>query len=815
LTLGKINRAIVVVLVVACSTLLPLPSLAGTTFPTREDSLARPNVVVESGEISTQYRIGAPPNDTTYDLRGLTTTAYPTTTNYPLSFGKDVPGTRTVTVGATVLGQASLAATWQDLKSNYDGAALLMFGRDSLASYDLRADDVFDFFRPRPPSGDLNGATFLLSNCYGTNIRDDAIENDHEMTGTIRDCMFDGVSMGVSIGQNEKNPSAVTTIDDSTFIFRPFPNTNASDGIGHAVLFKQMGGGQVVMHNDLVCYPETPIGPDRLLNWMPGTYDNVTIVLGSGFDGDGDGDYTDLDYPGTLPPGVAETRDWSLCDAAVLTGKPPPPLPAPSITGVDPTSGPVGTPVTLTGSGFTGASDVSFNGVSAGFNIVSGTQVATNVPVGATTGPISVTTSSGTTATSDSFTVTEPPPQPVPPPQPSIDTTDPISGPVGAPVTLIGSAFTGTSDVSFNGVSAAFTVDSDTQITTNVPAGATTGTVWVTTMGGTATSVSSFTVTVPAPSITAVSPTSGPVSTPVTITGANLTGASAVSFNGVTAPFVVDSDTQITTSVPLGATTGTVWVTTMGGTAASPSDFSVTPPPTISSLSPSSGPAGTSVTITGSSLTGASSVSFNGVTAAFTVDSDTQITVTVPNSATTGLISVTTPGGTASSPSSFTVLVPSTLTFSAAADAYVAADHAQKNFGTATTLQVDTYPVRHTMLRFTVSGIGSRMVQTATLRLYCARGSSVNGGVFYPVANNSWGEKSVTWNTAPAAGSTSIASLGPVVGKTWVQVDLTSYITGDGTYSLRVTTPSAHEAYYTSREGTSGFRPQLVVVVLG
>jgi hypothetical protein len=155
------------------------------------------------------------------------------------------------------------------------------------------------------------------------------------------------------------------------------------------------------------------------------------------------------------------------------------------------------------------------------------------------------------------------------------------------------------------------------------------------------------------------------------------------------------------------------------------------------------------------------------------------------------------------------------LTFGAAADAYVAADQPKKNFGSATTLQVDNSPVRHTLIRFTVSGVGSRALQSATLRLYCTRGSTVTGGSFYPVATNTWGEKIVTWNTAPAAGSTAIASVGPVATKTWVTIDLTSYITGDGTFSLQVSTPSPNEAYYASREATSSLRPQLVVMVLG
>ena len=149
--------------------------------------------------------------------------------------------------------------------------------------------------------------------------------------------------------------------------------------------------------------------------------------------------------------------------------------------------------------------------------------------------------------------------------------------------------------------------------------------------------------------------TSGRVGKTVQILGQGFTGTTGVSFNGVVATtFTVVSDTFLTAVVPTGATTGSVVVTTPGGTLTSNKKFRVTPQ--ILSFSPPSGPVGTIVTITGVSLTQTTKVSFGGVSATtFTVISDTKVTATVPPGALTGKIAITTPGGTATSSGTFTV----------------------------------------------------------------------------------------------------------------------------------------------------------------
>jgi uncharacterized repeat protein (TIGR03803 family) len=137
------------------------------------------------------------------------------------------------------------------------------------------------------------------------------------------------------------------------------------------------------------------------------------------------------------------------------------------------------------------------------------------------------------------------------------------------------------------------------------------------------------------------------------IFGQGFTGATAVSLNGKTASFVVVSDTYMTATIPSGATTGPVTVTTSGGPLASKQSFRILP--TLKSFTPTSGVVGTQVTIKGVTLTQATQVTFGGVSASFVVNSDTQVTATVPTGAVTGKIGITTLGGTATSGGKFTV----------------------------------------------------------------------------------------------------------------------------------------------------------------
>jgi hypothetical protein len=156
--------------------------------------------------------------------------------------------------------------------------------------------------------------------------------------------------------------------------------------------------------------------------------------------------------------------------------------------------------------------------------------------------------------------------------------------------------------------------------------------------------------------ITSVAPASGLVGSAVTLSGSGFSGATAVNFNGTAATFTVNSDTQISATVPSGATSGPISVTTPGGTATSATSFTVIPAPTLTAFTPSAGSLGDSVFLSGSGFGSATAVRFGATAAHFVLNGDTLITATVPADASTSKITVTTPGGTATSATSFTVL---------------------------------------------------------------------------------------------------------------------------------------------------------------
>jgi len=324
-----------------------------------------------------------------------------------------------------------------------------------------------------------------------------------------------------------------------------------------------------------------------------------------------------------------------------------------------PKSGPVGTVITFTGdnlpsSYYYNSATVSFGGVTQSLNYYS---AQATVPTNITTNnfQISVTDNSKTFILPGSFNITAP----------TITSISPSSGLAGTIFTVSGSnfpaAYSGVT-ATLGGVNIYANTYNGSQFEFTVPTSLAPGSYsFVLTSGpNSVTASQKFTVT--APSISSFSPSSGPVGSQVTLTGAFLAGQYyTVNFGSYSTSGYASSSTTLTVNVPSGIPAGALKISLVAGgqTITAPGSFTITVP-TITSFSPTSGVAGTIVTITGTGFNNAyygTSVSFGTVTANILSITTTAITVTVPSNTGNGAmkINVNTGGQTISSPSNFTV----------------------------------------------------------------------------------------------------------------------------------------------------------------
>jgi hypothetical protein len=145
------------------------------------------------------------------------------------------------------------------------------------------------------------------------------------------------------------------------------------------------------------------------------------------------------------------------------------------------------------------------------------------------------------------------------------------------------------------------------------------------------------------------------------------------------------------------------------------------------------------------------------------------------------------------------------VAFVLVADAYVLASNPTINYGAEWRLGTAASPDRDSFLRFNLSGLDYPVTQ-ATLRLH-PFDSSVAGVSVHALTDTTWSEVGITYNTAPAVGAI-VGTSGPVTANTWVEIDVTSFITGNGDYNLALTSTGGL-LRFVSREGTNP--PQLVV----
>ncbi|KAJ5222534.1 uncharacterized protein N7469_008774 [Penicillium citrinum] len=320
----------------------------------------------------------------------------------------------------------------------------------------------------------------------------------------------------------------------------------------------------------------------------------------------------------------------------------------PSITTLTPATGSVSgvNVVYIDGSGLSFTSNVSFGSTNASsFAVLSDTKIAAVAPAGpAGASTVSVTNSVGTSGTLPyTYTTLNPP---------TTTSVTPSTGPAagGNSVSITGSGFT--------------------YATSAPPAGGNVS-VLVTGPGGASPSGPNYTYAAPLlPSITGLTPSSGPLAGGGTITlqGVNLTGTTVILFGAIPALFfTVLSPTTINVTVPPGVTAGPVPVTVTTPTGTSPGfPYTYLAPPLPTSIFPTAGviAGGTSVAITGTGLTGTTSVLFGSTPSqgAITVTGDTLVTVSAPaHPVGTVPVTITTPGGSNSS-LSYTFQSPAVIT---------------------------------------------------------------------------------------------------------------------------------------------------------
>ena len=300
---------------------------------------------------------------------------------------------------------------------------------------------------------------------------------------------------------------------------------------------------------------------------------------------------------------------------------------APTVTGVSPNNGPQagGNTVTVNGTGFvSGSTAVDFGtNVGTSVDVTSSTALSVTVPAGTGTVSVTVITTGGGSV--------HPAGQRLhlqPPPPPTVTGVSPASGPAagGTSVTVSGTNLTGATAVDFGTAPGHL----DQRGHRHRPHGHLSGGDRhgerhrdhpQRHLGDQRRPVTSSPTTPRIPTVTGVSPSSGPPGggNSVMVSGTNLTGATAVDFGTSNAGTGVSgvTATSLTVTSPAGTGTVNVTVTTPNGTSATnvPSDqftYNAPAPPTVTGVSPTNGPTagGTSVTVSGTNLTGATAVDF-------------------------------------------------------------------------------------------------------------------------------------------------------------------------------------------------------------
>ncbi len=318
-------------------------------------------------------------------------------------------------------------------------------------------------------------------------------------------------------------------------------------------------------------------------------------------------------------PGVVKR-----CEVWEETGSPPPPPAPPVITSFTPTSGPVFTVVTISGTGFDLATGASVGGVTATFELVSPTLVRVRVPAGAASGRIALTAGSAATVSLGDFTVTQPASVP------TVSSVTPTTVAPGGQITVSGTALTEVASARLGSVTLTIVSQTATSLVLALPPTAESGTLVLVDRTGVARDAATIQVLVPM-TVSGFSPTTVTRGQTLTITGRGLDRVTTVRFVGADAPVASRSgSTSITVTVPTAASSGRVTLIANGGDqVTSGSDVTIIDAVTVVTQVHRVGVGGT-VSVTGTGLDRVSSIQLGGSNVGITARSATSVSFVVP-----------------------------------------------------------------------------------------------------------------------------------------------------------------------------------------
>jgi hypothetical protein len=277
-----------------------------------------------------------------------------------------------------------------------------------------------------------------------------------------------------------------------------------------------------------------------------------------------------------------------------------------------------------------------------------GTRMTVRSPSATQKGTFRVTNSAGTASAPAAFTASSTATS-----KPTITMTASVVKEVGSEITLTGTNLASATSITIGSVNAPFSIVNATTVVITVPAGVVSGSKINATNAGGTTTTSKF---VYQAAVVATTTAAAKVGQTVTITGSNLVASSVVFGGNKSAKPVINSGSTLTVVVPTGALTGLIKITTGAGVVYTKS-FTVTPPtPTVTSFTPTTGKKGvTVVSVKGTNLTGATVTIGSTPVTVSAGASSTSLKFVIPAGATSGKITVTTGGGSATSASTLTI----------------------------------------------------------------------------------------------------------------------------------------------------------------